>query len=304
MSTHPYRYTLYTFFGSSVSVPGAFELFPVYLEDNFGSPTSAQGNDGDPTTRLGTKGSLLTKRQCTARVRIAAAHKNIPLSYKFMRLHKGDQHLPSFITAINPSASVPALCVYVHDSDAGNEATPPIAIITQSIAIIEYLEETYPTDIKLLPPLSQPLLRAKVRELVGVVACDIQPLTNMRVFKHVASLLYPDSPPKNSEAADEPWEWREEEWARHFMTLGLSAYERLCTDSVGAYSVGYNLTMADVCLVAAVDRAERYQVDMAQFPVVKRVDAEIRKLDCYIKGGFRSQPDTFRSLREGEAQKL
>ena len=126
----------------------------------------------------------------------------------------------------------------------------------------------------------------------------------MRVFRHVASLLYPDRPPKDSEAPDEPWEWKEDEWARHFMTLGLGAYERLCKDSVGIYSVGDKLTMADVCLVAAVDRAERYDVDMSAFPVVKRVDAEIRKLDCYKKGGFRSQPDTFRSVSKGTTEKL
>ena len=259
MSSHPYRYILYTFFGSS----------------------------------------------CTARVRIAAAYKSIPLVYRFIRLHKGDQHLPSFITAINPSASVPVLCVYPHDSDPNNKDSSPIAIITQSVAIIEYLEETYPTDIRLLPPLEQPLLRAKVRELVGVVVCDIQPLTNMRVFKYVASLLYPEHPPKPTMGdPNEPWEWKEDEWARHFMTLGLSAYEKLCKDCAGRFSVGDDLSMADVCLVAAVDRAERYGVDMSQFDVVKRVDCEIRKLDCYKKGGFRSQPDTFRSLQKETAEKL
>ena len=138
-----------------------------------------------------------------------------------------------------------------------------------------------------------------------MVACDIQPLTNMRVFKYVASLLYPDRPPKPTMGdPDQPWEWKEDEWARHFMMLGLSAYEKLCAECAGRYSVGDNLTMADVCLVAAVDRAERYDIGMAQFPVVKRVDGEIRKLGCYKQGGFRSQPDTFRSLRQDVEGKL
>ena len=241
MDSHPYKYTLYTFFASS----------------------------------------------CTARVRIAAAHKNIPLTCKFIRLHKGEQHLPAFITSINPSASVPALCVYPKET---GEVTFPIAIITQSVAIIEYLEEAVPSDVKLLPSLDghdRALLRAKVRELTGIIVCDVQPLTNMRVFKHVAGLVSPEGPEK----------WKEDEWQRHFMTLGLTAYEKLCKDSAGRYSVGDILTIADVCLVPAVDRAERYSVDMNQFPVIERVDAEIRKLECYKKGGFRSQPDTFRSVK-------
>ncbi len=88
------------------------------------------------------------------------------------------------------------------------------------------------------------------------------------------------------------------------MTLGFSAYEKLCADYAGRYSVGDILTIADVCLVAAVDRAERYKVDMSMFPVVRKVDKEIRKLECYKQGGFRSQPDTFRSFREVAEGKL
>ena len=221
---------------------------------------------------------------CTARVRIAAAHKNIPLTYKYIKLHKGDQHLPAFITSINPSASVPALCVYPRDTD---EVTFPIAIITQSVAIMEYLEEVYPTDIRLLPQPAEPLLRAKVRELVGVVVCDIQPLTNMRVFKHVGALMSPEAPDR----------WSEDDWQRHFMTLGLRAYESLMQGCSGRYSVGDQVTMADVCLIPAVDRAHRYEVDMGLFPLVTGVDRELRQLEAYKKGGFRSQPDTFKSLR-------
>jgi maleylacetoacetate isomerase len=225
---------------------------------------------------------------CSARVRIAAHHKKIPLTYKFIRLHKGDQHLPSYISTINPSASVPALVVHNINSDP--EVDSPVAIITQSIAIIEYLEEVHPSPIKLLPSLEEPLLRAKVRELANIIACDIQPLTNMRVFKHIASLVSPGDP--NS--------WHEDDWQRHFMTLGLSAYEKLVAECAGKFSVGDQLTMADVCLIPAIDRAERYEVDMTKFPIVRKINNEIRQTEAYKKGGLRSQPDKFRSLKNGD----
>ena len=214
---------------------------------------------------------------CTARVRIAAHLKGIPLEYKFIRLHKGDQFGEEYVDIINPSACVPALIVHEDGKD--------VATITQSVAIIEYLDETVDGEVKLLLPASEPLMRAKVRELTNVVVCDIQPLTNMRVFKHVESLA-------------QEGKYTEDDWQRHWMALGLKAYEKLVRESTGKYSVGDCPTMADVCLVAAVDRAVRYNVDMSQFPCIERIDKEIRELDAYKKGNFRSQPDTFRSVRE------
>ena len=220
---------------------------------------------------------------CTARVRIAAHLKGIPLDYKFIRLHKRDQHGTEFVDNVNPSASVPALLVY--------EDGELLATITQSVAIVEYLDETVDSKVKLLPPISEPLKRAKVRELTNVVVCDIQPLTNMRIFKHVESL-----------AAE--GKYSEDEWQRHWMSLGLNAFERLVSSSAGKYSVGNDVSMADICLVAAVDRAIRYDVDMSWFPTICRINNEIRKLDAYKKGNFRAQPDTFRSLKEGPTENL
>ncbi len=215
---------------------------------------------------------------CTARVRIAAHLKGIPLQYRFIRLDKGDQLGEEYIGNVNPSASVPALIVH----EDGKE----VATITQSVAIMEYFDEAVDCETKLLPPISELLKRAKVRELTSVVVCDIQPLTNMRVGKYVEGFV-----PQGGK-------YSEDEWQRHWMALGLKAYESLIGSSAGTYSVGEDVTMADVCLVAAVDRAVRYDVDMSQFPTIMRIDKEIRKLDAYKKGGFRSQPDTFKSLRE------
>jgi maleylacetoacetate isomerase len=245
--SHPYTYTLYTFFGSS----------------------------------------------CTARVRIACHHKRIPLTYRFIKLHKGGQYHEEY-TKINPSQQVPGLVVH----QKGDEQGKPVAVITQSVAIIEYLDEVFPTDVKLLPSPSNPLARARVRELTNVIVCDLQPLTNLRVFKYAGDLLC--AADKTNRA-----DWKEDEWQRHFMTLGIQAYENLLggADDLpmesrqGRFTVGDQVSLADVCLIAAVDRANKYEVDMTKFPRVVAIDTAMRETTGYKLGGLRTQPDTFRSLR-------
>lgn len=222
-----YKYTLYTFFGSS----------------------------------------------CSARVRIACHLKSIPLEYNFIDLLTAGQNAPSY-AALNPSEFVPLLVV--HDPHTGAE----VAKISQSVAILEFLEEVETgCAVKLLP--RDPLQRAKVRELLGVVSADTQPVTNQRIVKYIV-----------------PRGLDEQEWQGHFMRKGLAAYEKLVGASAGKWSVGDEISLADIALVPAVDRGVRYKIDFAkEFPTIARIDAAMRETEAYQKGGYRTQPDTPESMR-------
>lgn len=209
---------------------------------------------------------------CSARVRIACHLKSIPLKYEFIDLLTAGQNAPTY-AALNPSEFVPLLVV--HDATTGAE----VAKISQSIAIIEYLEETVTeSPVKLLP--SDPLARAKVRELLGVIVADTQPVTNQRIVKYIV--------PRGVD---------EQEWQHHFMRKGLAAYEKLASVSAGQWSVGDEISLADIALVPAVDRAARYKLDLAEFPTIARIDKAMRETEAYKKGGFRSQPDTPEAMR-------
>lgn len=209
---------------------------------------------------------------CSARVRIACHLKSIPLQYQFIDLMTAGQNAPSY-AALNPSQFVPLLVV--HDATSGLE----VAKISQSTAILEYLEETTDSTVSLLPR-NDPLARAKVRELLGVIVADTQPVTNQRIVKWIV--------PRGVD---------EQEWQHHFMRTGLAAYEKLASTSAGTWSVGDAISLADVALVAAVDRGMRYKVDMSEFPIVERIDRAMRETEGYKKGGFRAQPDTPEGMR-------
>ena len=112
------------------------------------------------------------RSSCSWRVRIALGWKKLPFECNSINLLEGEHKSDSY-SLLNPSRMVPLLCVISQDSDSMK--------ISQSIAIMEYLEESFPSSPHLLP--EQPYLRAKVREIVGIIACDIQPLQNLRVLK-------------------------------------------------------------------------------------------------------------------------
>lgn len=158
-----------------------------------------------------------------------------------------------------------------------------MATISQSGAIIEFWEEVWPLEPFLLPAGKERALeRAKVRELWGVIACDTQPVTNQRVVRRLKEVSVGE---------------KEGEWQAEFMETGLKAYEELMKRGGfggGRFSVGDEVTMADVALVAAVDRARRYKVEVGGVGLegVGRVDANVRALEAYKKGGFRGQEDT------------
>jgi len=206
------------------------------------------------------------RSSCSARVRTAAHLKGIPLAYSFIHLVKDEQSSASY-TNYNPSASVPTL---VFTDKNGGEI-----IIRQSVAILEFLEEYFPKSFPLLPPTSDPIGRARVRELVNIITNDTQPPTNLRILRRVRAL--------NGDG---------ETWAKELMAAGLQAYDRVAEKYAGFYSVGDGVTMADVVLAPAVEGAIRYGVDLDKLPTVSRVYHKIRQLDAFRKGDWRHQEDT------------
>ncbi len=172
------------------------------------------------------------------RVRIALALKGLDYEYIPVHLLKGE-HRQAGYAAVSPTALVPALV-----TDEG-------PTLGQSMALIEYLDETHP-EPPLLP--ASPLDRARVRALAQSIACEIHPLNNQRVLKYLVSELKVDEEAKNR-------------WYRHWVRLGLEAYEReLALLPAGRYSFGDAPTLADCLLVPQVFNAKRFDTDLSGLP--------------------------------------
>lgn len=201
------------------------------------------------------------------RVRIALNLKGI--AYDSIPVHLlqdgGQQLLPAY-RAVNPSALVPAL------DDEG-------AILTQSLAMLEYLDETRPA-VPLLP--ADALGRARVRALALAIACDAHPLTNLRVLKYLKNTLG---------LSDEA----KQEWYRHWMAEGLAAVEALLAQGdptgAGLFCHGDSPTMADCCLVPQVFNAQRFAIDLAPYPRVARIHAHCAGLPAFAAAHPSQQAD-------------
>jgi len=208
------------------------------------------------------------RSSCSARIRIAAHLKNIPLEYRYIHLLSGDQLSESY-TAFNPSASVPTL---IFTAPSGDEI-----LIRQSVAILEFLEEYFPSSLPLLPPKTDVIGRARVRELVNIISCDVQPPTNLRILKKVKKLGGEDT---------------SAEWAKELIGKGLEAYDKVTEKYAGTYSVGNTVSLADVVLAPAVEGALRYGVDIEKLPTVNRIYQKIKVMDAFQKGDWKHQEDT------------
>lgn len=201
------------------------------------------------------------------RVRIALNLKG--LAYEAVPVHLlrggGEQLQPAY-RAVNPAAMLPAL-----EDDSG-------AALTQSLAIIEYLDEIHPA-VPLLPP--GPRGRARVRALALTVACDIHPLGNLRVLKYLVHEL---KAPDDAKAA----------WSRHWITEGFDALETMLAASpdTGRFCHGDTPTLADCCLVPQVFNALRFEVDMARFPTISRIHAACSELEAFSAAHPSKQPDS------------
>jgi maleylpyruvate isomerase len=196
------------------------------------------------------------------RVRIALHLKGLAAERRFVHLRRGEQRAPGYL-ALNPQGFVPTLEV------AGGR-------LTQSLAIIEYLEETHP-EPALLP--ADPADRAWVRSVALAIACDIHPLNNLRVLKHLAKALEIDEP-------------RRDDWYRHWIAEGFGAIEaQLRERARGPYCFGGRPGLADICLVPQVANARRLAVDMLPYPRIVAIDAACLQLPAFQAARPESQPD-------------
>ncbi|KAL2835279.1 glutathione S-transferase [Aspergillus cavernicola] len=220
------------------------------------------------------------RSSCSARLRIALSLKSLPYTSIPINLLKNEQSSPQN-TARNPSATVPTLIIEYPDP-----TQPPVSI-TQSLAALEFLEDAFPNNgPPLLPPVSNPTHRALVRSLSTIIACDIQPVTNLRILKRLAPLGIDRTA-----------------WSKGLIEDGFRAYEALIKDSAGRFSVGDSITMADVCLVPAVWGAQRVDVEVETlFPVIARVFRALEGERAVREGHWRGQGDTPEEFRDGDKQ--
>ena len=199
------------------------------------------------------------------RVRIALNLKGLPYETVPVHLVKdgGEQHSTAF-AELNPQELIPVL---MH----GNR------VLRQSMAIIEYLEDTWP-EPALMPTIVRD--RQRVRALAQAIACEIHPLNNLRVQQYLEKTF------KASEA-------QREEWTRHWIRVGFESFEKLLADnpSTGEFCEGDVPTMADCLLVPQVYNAVRFKVDMAPFPTIRRVNEACQALDAFQAAKPENQPD-------------
>jgi len=195
------------------------------------------------------------------RVRFALEYKKVPYEARVIKLLQNEQTSPEHVRR-SPLGVVPCLLI---------DGKP----MTESIAIIELLDELFPTP-KLLP--SDPWRRARVRQLSEIINSGIQPLHNLGTIRRVS---------------DEPEKQRA--WARHWIERGLSAFEALLEqegsgEGERCFCVGDDLTMADICLVPQIYQARRFGADLARFPRTMRVHDHIASLDAAIASSPERSP--------------
>jgi maleylacetoacetate isomerase len=199
------------------------------------------------------------------RVRIALNLKGVtPDERTFVHLRMGGQRAQDYL-ALNPQGLVPALAL-----DDGH-------VLTQSLAIIEYLDETYPS-----PPLLPAALpaRARVRAIALQIACEIHPLNNLRVLRYLTGEMA-----LSQEAKDR--------WYAHWCDVGLQALEtQLAREpATGRFCHGDAPTLADVCLIPQLANARRMKVDVAPYPTLVRIEAACLALPAFANAAPERQPD-------------
>ncbi|MCI1191944.1 maleylacetoacetate isomerase [Calidifontimicrobium sp. SYSU G02091] len=197
------------------------------------------------------------------RVRIALALKGLEYDYVAVNLPANEQMAESY-AAVSASRLVPLL----KDGDR---------LLTQSLAIIEYLDETHP-EPPLLP--QDPLGRARVRALALDVACEIHPLNNLRVLRYLVHDLKVSEDDKNR-------------WYRHWVETGLAAIERQLADrpATGRFCHGDTPTLADITLVPQIHNALRFECRLDHVPTVMRIFEHCMTLDAFAKTQPSACPD-------------
>lgn len=197
------------------------------------------------------------------RVRIALNLKGISCDMipVHLRRNGGEQHEEAY-RKLNPMGLVPTL------ENGG-------AAINQSMAIMQYIEETYPNP-SLLP--DHPLDRAHVRAIAFTIACDIHPLQNVRVLQYLK---------RNLSASQD----QTDEWYRHWVGRGLLAVEQMVKPKSGKFCFGDQPGLADVCLVPQMANARRVNTDLTQMPTLLRIEQNCLALDAFQRAAPEAQPD-------------
>ncbi|MCK9514592.1 MAG: maleylacetoacetate isomerase [Ottowia sp.] len=196
------------------------------------------------------------------RVRIALALKGLAYEYVPVDLRSGEQQQATYL-ASNPEGLVPLLVL-----DDGQR-------LSQSMAIMEYLEEAHPAPALLPDPA---LARARVRALMQIIACEIHPLDNLRVLKYLVHELE-----VNHDAKDA--------WYRHWVRLGLLSYEARLAEQPARFSHGEAPTLADCCLVPQIYNAQRFDCDLSGLPHVMRVFNACMALPAFAQAHPSACPD-------------
>lgn len=198
------------------------------------------------------------------RVRITLELKGLAYEYRPIHLLQdgGQQNAPAYQEK-SPARTVPLL-----ELTEGGQ----LHRISQSLAILDFLDERHPTP-PLLP--KDPFARALVRERAELINSGIQPLQNLSILQHVKHALSGD----------------EKAWAKHWVGRGMDALEALVARSAGRYCVGDEVTLADVCLVPQVYSARRFGVDLSAHPTVVRVEAALAGLPAFQRAHADVQPD-------------
>ena len=179
------------------------------------------------------------RSSCSWRVRWALRHKGVAYQDRPINLLKNEQNSPEYL-AVNPSGFLPAL------------RTADGTVYGESMAILEWIEEMFPQN-PLLP--SSPAERARVRQICQMIIAGTQPLQNLSVMR-----MY------STDQADQ------QAWSQHWIALGLAKVETVVAQHAGTYSVGGELSLADLCVVPQVYNAIRFNIPMDQFPTLKRIN--------------------------------
>lgn len=199
------------------------------------------------------------------RVRIALNLKGVvPDERTFVHLRMGNQRAQDYL-ALNPQGLVPALAL-----DDGE-------VLTQSLAIIEYLDETHP-EPPLLPV--APPARARVRGIALAIACEIHPLNNLRVLNYLIGTLGVAREQKDG-------------WYRYWVDVGFEALEKKLSQEreTGVFCHGNAPTLADVCLVPQIANARRFNIDLSPYPTLTRIEAACLALPAFAGAAPERQPD-------------
>ena len=199
------------------------------------------------------------------RVRIALNLKGVtPDERTFVHLRMGNQRAQDYL-ALNPQGLVPALAL-----DDGH-------VLTQSLAIVEYLEETYP-EPPLLP--AEAAARARVRAIALQIACDIHPLNNLRVLNYLLGTLGVAKEQKDG-------------WYRYWVDVGFEALEKMLAHDAdtGRFCHGERPTLADVCLVPQIANARRFNIDMSPYPTLARIESACNAIEAFAAAAPARQRD-------------